>query len=101
MSLPYFQSDSKNMSMLQTTWATLLNPVINNVWVQGTLLTNVQLTTGANVVNHKLGKKLQGWVVARKRGMADIYDTQDTNSMPALTLDLVSDSNVSVDLYVF
>lgn len=101
MSLPIFQSDNKDMSLMQTSWAGQLNPMLNNPLLNGSILSNVALVSGANAVNHKLGRKLQGWLVVRKRANQDIHDAQDTNQTPALTLALVAGGAVTVDLYVF
>lgn len=90
-----------NLPQMQNTWAQQLNPIIANPIISGNILQNVVLAVGSNVINHKLGKKLQGWYIVRKRGSADIYDTQDSNQMPQLTLTLTSDAVVTVDLAVF
>jgi len=89
------------MGLMQTAWATQLNPVIANPLAQGRLIQNVSLVSGANVINHQLGRKLQGWILTRQRSAASIYDTQDSNTMPALTLQLTSSAAVTVDLFVF
>lgn len=101
MALPIFKSDSTEMGLMQTNWATQLNPVISNPITQGIILKSVALTTGANVVNHRLGRPLQGWIIVRQRSSGTAYDTQDSNSMPQLTLQLTSSANMIVDLYVF
>lgn len=83
-------------------WASIIDPVINNPIVNSVLLTNITLTTGANTINHKLGRKLVGWYPTRIRGVsATFYDNQDTNPIPHLTLILVSSADVVVDLEVF
>jgi hypothetical protein len=87
--------------MMQTKWASILNPLLGNPLNNASVLKNVSLLTGTNVVNTLLGRTLQGWSVVRQRGPASIYDTQDTNQSPALTLVLVSSADVSVDLLVF
>lgn len=85
-----------------TAWASQLNPVITNPITKGIVLKNVQLAVGQNVINHKLGRILQGWNSTRIRNVAaQIYDTQDSNQTPQLTLNLVSDAAVTVDLFVF
>lgn len=101
MSLPIFQSDSKDMSLLQTSWAKEINPIITSPQNQSNILKSVPLITGANSVNHLLGRKLQGWKIVRQRAVASVYDTQDTNPFPALTLMLVSSANVICDIEVF
>lgn len=102
MSLPKFQSDDQALSMLQSTWAAQLDPVIKNPVNSCSVLRSVSLVSGANVINHKLGQKLQGWSIVRMRSVAaSVYDTQDTNPTPALTLTLQSSTAVVVDLLVF
>jgi len=89
-------------AQLQTKWASILNVLLGNPVLASSQLSNIALTTGSNVVNHKLGRKLQGWQVARYHGSwAQIYDTQDSNSMPDLTLTLNASTGVIVDLVVW
>ena len=88
-------------SMLQTKWASILNPLLGNPSNNASILPKISLLTGSNVVNHKLGKKLQGWSIVRQRSAANIYDDQDANQSPDLTLVLVSSADVVVDLQVF
>ena len=101
MALPVFQSDMRELSMLQTSWATQLNPVLQNPLMAGRILSSVVLASGANVVNHGLGRKLQGWFLVRQRASGSVYETQDTNSTPALTLTLTASALMTVDIYVF
>lgn len=101
MGLPNFQSDNRVLQMLQTRWASIIDPVISNPANNSLILKNVQLVSGTNIVNTLLGRKLQGWSIVRLRGAATIYDEQDTNSTPNLTLILVSNANVSCDLELF
>lgn len=87
--------------LAQTQWATALNPVVNNPISAGVLLKNITLTVGANSVNHRLGRKLQGWIIVRQRAAGSVYDTQDSNKFPELTLSLQSSAAMVVDIYVF
>lgn len=82
-------------------WASQINPVISNPTNNASVLKDIALITGSTVVNHKLGRKLQGWRIVRIRAAATIYDTQDTNQTPQLTLVLVSSAPVTVDLEVY
>ena len=102
MSLPILQSESSELTMVQTRWASQINPILANLLMQGQLLRNVALTAGANQINHKLGRKLVGWFLTRQRGASiAIYDNQDSNQMPQLTLSLQSGGTADVDIYVF
>ena len=86
---------------MQNQWSTQLQPLLDNPLMHGLLLQNISLGTGSTSVNHTLGRRLVGWFVTRKRNGAVIYDTQDSNPMPALTLNLVSDMAAVVDIYVY
>lgn len=99
--LPIFITGDKNMVMMQNQWTSQLNPLLDNAITQGIFLTNVQLISGTNSLDHKLGHILRGWIITRKRGPAEIYDSQAVNPFPNLTLMLNASANVNVDLYVF
>lgn len=101
MSLPYFQTSSKDISLLQSSWASQLNKLLGNPLVQGRLINNVMLTTGTNVINHGLGRKLQGWIIVGINAASTIFDLQSSNTSPQLTLDLSSSAPCQVNLYVF
>lgn len=91
--LPWYDADNK--------WGSILDPIVANPVNNSLLLKNVPLIIGTNVINHRLGRNLQGWNIVRKRAAASIYDNQDSNQMSNLTLVLVSDTIVSIDLEVF
>lgn len=99
--LTQFQNDDRVFQMMQNSWATELNPLLTNTSLKSIILPNVVLVTGSNMVNHRLGRKLQGWRIIRQRSAASFYDTQDSNQSPQLTLVLVSSTSVSIDLEVF
>lgn len=87
--------------MADNRWASIIEPVINNPLNQGLLLQNIPLISGSNVVNHRLGRKLVGWFITGIDAPATIYDTQATNQMPALTLQLTSSAPCMVSMWVF
>jgi len=100
--LPQFKTDIRELGQMQTTWATQLNPLIKNPANNSSILQSVSLSAGSNTINHKLGRKLQGWALVRQRGVAaSVYDNQDSNQYPDLTLILVSSAPVVVDILVF
>ncbi len=101
MALTNFQDTNKNFQLMQSDWASKINPVLVNPIVNGIILKSVSLIIGSNTINHKLGRKLQGWLLVRQRAAASIFDLQDANAMPDLTLVLSSSAAVVVDLYVF
>ncbi len=101
MQLPYYQITDQPTNLMETKWKSILDPFLANPSLQSVILSNVSLINGTTVVNHMLGRKLQGWKIVRIRALATVYDTQDSNPHPSLTLTLVSSAAVSVDLEVF
>lgn len=101
MALPIYKSDDNSLTLLQTAWATQLNPVLALPQSKGVILTRVSLQIGDNVIDHRLDRNLQGWQLIRVRAAATIYDKQDTNQLKSRTLVLNSSAAVVVDLFVF
>lgn len=98
MSLPSFQTDDLALSLMQTRWATELNPLLANPVLLGNNLTNIALKIGTTAINHKLGRKMQGWILTDVDGAASIYRSVGFND---LTLTLISNAAVTVNIYVF
>jgi hypothetical protein len=94
-------TDDRVINMLQDNVARSVNPILANPLNSGLILSMVSLVSGANSINHTLGRDLIGWFIIRQRGPASIYDTQDTNPLPTYKLNLVSSAAVLVDLFVF
>lgn len=102
MALTIFNTQDKDLHLLQTSWSSQLNPLLSFALNNGLLLKNVVLSTGSNTINHKLGRNLQGWFVTRMRNaFVQIYDTQDSNQMQDKTLTLNSSGSCTIDLIVF
>lgn len=88
-------------TQMENMWATVIEPFLNSPPNLPLVLQNIKLVAGSNVIDHKLGRKLQGWKPVRIRALANIYDNQDNNRTPQLTLLLVSNAAVTIDLEVF
>lgn len=98
MKLPVFHTDDKDFQLMQTSWQSVLNPVISNPLVNGNSLSSISLISGTTIINHKLGRKLQGYFITDINGAATIYRAAPKND---LTLSLTSSAAVIVDIYVF
>jgi hypothetical protein len=100
--LPSFNTKITEFSLFQSSWAKVLQPVVNLPINSGRLIQGVSVVTGSNTINHKLGRKLQGWIVTRMPGaFIQIYDLQNNNKMPELTLVLNASASGTIDLFVF
>lgn len=98
---PKIYSPNREVSQIQDAIVDAIDPLLALPLSDSNFLENVDLTTGSNIVSHGLGRDLRGWIVVRKDADESIYDTQDSNSLPALTLMLVSSGAVTVSLIVF
>lgn len=98
MTLPIFQTNIRELSLMQTQWSSLIKPVIDAPINNGVLLPGVVLISGVTVVNHLLGRKLQGWQLTDTNAAATIYRSQPKSDK---TLTLTSNAAVTVDLWVF
>ena len=102
MQLPQIQSTVMGSVLMSLTrWRSILNPFVGNPSLNSVILENISLASGSNSVNHTLGRALTGWRIIRIRQSATIYDTQDVNPMPDLTLLLTASAACVVNIEVF
>lgn len=94
MQLPILQDQSRMI----TRWKSLLDPVLKNPINSVSILPNVPLKTGVNVINHLLQQLQQGWFLVDIQGPAQIYRSAPFN---ATTLTLTSDADVTVSIGVY
>jgi len=90
-----------DLQMMQTKWKSAIDPIIANPSNSSIILKNISLAIGDNTINHKLGHNLTGWKIVRLRAASSIYDKQDSNQTPALTLILNSSAACVADIEVF
>lgn len=101
MSLPIFHTNNKDMTLMQNNWSAQINPLLSNPSLQSNILKKVTLNAGTTVINHLLGRTLQGYRIIRQRAESSIWDSQDLNQSPQLTLVLNSTNVVVCDIEVF
>ncbi len=94
-------SNRLSFPLLLTQWSAILNPLVKSPIATPILLSAISLTTGENVINHKLAQKLQGWIVVLNSTSATFYDSQSTNPSPDKTLILNASAPTTVSILVF
>ena len=95
-------SNEKDINVVQDNVEDAFSYLLKDPFNQSILLKNVKLISGQNnIINHLLGRKLIGWSIVRKRGPGDIWDEQDSNTIPNLTLLLSTSQDVVVDIRVY
>lgn len=99
MSLPIFQTANKDLTLLQTNWATQLNPVLANTILQGLQINNIVLVANTPlVVNHMLSRNMLGWIIVDQNAAASIYRTKPFNNQ---TITLEANANVTVNIWCY
>lgn len=98
--LPIMISQSKDLTLMQTKWASQINPLLTNPLLTGTLIKDISLTSGDNQINHLQGQPLNGYIIVGMSGAyADIYEKPSPN--PNLFLILNASGATTISLYVF
>lgn len=98
MALPYFQTKDQQVNMLETTWKSQLDPILSNPVTQGNILTGITLAVGTNVINHKLSRMQQGWIITDTTAASVIFRNAPLN---ATTLSLHASAITTISLLVF
>lgn len=93
-------SSNLDWSLANNIWAQTLNPLIANPTNSIQILQNIVLIAGKNIINHKLGRQMQGWFLTDVQGAMTDYPYRSA-PMNNLTLTLTSTVNVTVNIGVF
>jgi len=91
-------SQKLDWELMNPILASVLNPIIASPLSSALILKNIQLKIGTNIINHGLGRLMQGWFLTDVNGSAVIFRSA---SMNALTLTLTSNAVVTVSIGCF
>lgn len=91
---------NQDLQALQTNVAATLDPLLNLELLDGRLISNVALVSGADtLVNHGLGRAPLGWIVAGQDANAVIWET--ASPAPNKVLSLRASATVTANLIIF
>lgn len=86
------------LPQMQTQWKALLDPLLADPLAGFSILRNVQLNTGSNVINHLLGRQMVGWIIVDNNAAVVPYRTAALNGQ---TLTLTVGAPCIVNIGVF
>lgn len=89
------------MNQLQQNLKQAVDPLLQNPFLDGYVISNIDLATGDNTISHGLNRPLQGWVQVLADAGVTLYDKQEDNTTPSSTLVLNSSGAATISLYVF
>lgn len=100
MKLPYYKSEDLSLTLLQTAWGKIINPIISLPTNNGIFIKGINLVTGDNIVSHKLQRNLQGYIVTSMyNSYSNIYTK--VSKQPTLNLILNASAPTTIDLWVY
>jgi hypothetical protein len=79
-------------------WASSLNPLLANPLNNASVLYDVSLGSGVNVIDHKLGHMMLGWFLIDPQGTATVYRSAPLND---LTLTLTASASLVTSIGVY
>jgi len=98
VNLPMFQSSSTPLTLMQNKWKSILDPVLASPITNPQILRGVVLSSGDNVINHKLGATPQGWIISDINAAVSVYRNAPFND---LTLTLNSSGSATINLVIY
>lgn len=95
-------TDDADLMRVQQNYIESLNDLFTSVTIlDGIILKDIVLVSAStNKVAHKLGRAVRGFLVVKKSGVADIYNST-VQSLSDSFLSLETSVNVTVSLWVF
>jgi hypothetical protein len=91
-----------NLSRLQSQTKSVLDAITSLPILDGTLLEGVAVVSGSNSINHKLNRKIRGYIVVSKSANITHYDNiaSDPSNLDT-TLTLTCSGTATLKLWVF
>lgn len=103
--LPPFRKvrvNDSGLTKVQDSLATVFGAVLAKEIIDGNLLENVALVSGStNLVEHKLGKPVSGYIVVKRNSNQAVWDSEGSNTKKNNYLQLEASGSVTVSLWVF
>jgi hypothetical protein len=93
-------SNDFEVNRLQSNVAEILDALTSSEFVNGTFIKKTILTTDT-VIEHKLQREYEGWVVTDIDGSAIIYRSSTTNNFKQRQLILKASVQVNATIYIF
>ena len=97
MLLQKVQTNNPDIQQLQSQLTRVLDPLLRNILLDGTLIPDISVLTSNTMVPHNLNRPINGWIVVGKNANADIWQvSKDTRF-----LTLIATAQVTCSLWVF
>ena len=78
-----------------------LGPIFAVDFLDGNLITDVDLTTSASNITHRLGREAKGYIVVKRNANAVVYDNESSKTNKTSFLKLIASASVTIIVWVF
>lgn len=95
--VPSVQIPDEKINRMQGNILQAVNQLVKVPFSEGLLLKNQTLQSGANTVNHRLQREIQGYLILKQNAAATIFGGNYGRTSVTLT----ASATVTVDLWVF
>lgn len=80
MQLPLVKTDIQDLSLVETKWKSVIDPLLANPLNNASILENIVLVSGNNAIPHLLGRMQQGWFITDLNAAVTIFRYQPLNA---------------------
>lgn len=94
-------SGEQEVTRLQSHIKTTLNPLLELPISDGILIKNLTINTSDTLIDHKLGRKPEGFLITRLRTNAVIYESATSNDEDNRMIILIASATATADIYFF
>jgi len=94
--------NNQELSQMQSKVKAAFDNINANLFLSGSILAGVSLTSGSNVVNHKLGRRISGYIVVSS-SVASTFNDNISLGSDALqsSVTITASASTTVSLWVF
>lgn len=97
--LTKFQTPDTTLTLLQSSWASAIDPILDCALVKGVQVKDISLVAGVpKVINNYLGRMQQGYIITDMNADARVWRVEPFNNK---TLTLQSTANVTISLWMY
>ena len=94
-------SKEQEVTRLQSHLKTVLNPLLELPISDGVLIKDLTVNTTDTLIEHKLGRKPEGFLITGLKSNSVIYESATANDEAARLIILIASATATADIYFF
>lgn len=94
-------TDDQEVTRLQSHLKTVLNPLLELPISDGVLIKDLTINTADTLIEHKLGRRPEGFLITRLKSNSVIYESATANNEATRLIILIASATATADIYFF